>query len=754
MQPPTVAACRYRRDLVCRLLASADAPLADGLLPRDAREWQLLPRVQAQATVAWGRHRAASAEAAAKRRAAWADWVTTQAASRPSLLYQWCRGEAQPLPLPVDVGGVQSLAPRDAASVAADAWGRVWQAPRPTGAPHWRVHHDPLAARSLPPLTGDCLQSIARRLQPGKAAGLDSWRPEEFRLLPLECWHRLAQFYHLAERLGRWPAALSATLVVLLPKKGKRSVDQLRDVSILSLAYRLWAAARRDCVLAWERAVDGLDLGGPAAQDAWSAAWNMAVDADVASHEGRHLVGYFLDCVRAFASVDHGVLAAEAVAAGFPRPLLILALGMCASPRRLRVQGAVSGEVAAWRGICPGCGLAMALLHAHLRTSVILARAVSPIVRVRRMADDLGVHAEHDDPEEAGQAASAAFVVLRADLERKGMTLHVEKTLAMASTRPARRALRALHAGMRDPPPIVYSLRDLGIDVQWVYRATKVQAGRVSCAKHRARRVAALPAVPAFRTRAATAMLQAGVAYGVSAQGCSATFVRALRTLVRQAVVGRQPARRALEVDLALADRHRTIDPAVTIPCQVVHNWLLHGPPALRRRPALRGAWAAVAGVPTSPPGPLRVVIDALGLAGWAPVQPDLWRDPRGTEWALSDAPAIRQLFAADLEAAVFGSLAHRRADFGGLAAGLDRVASLPGDSVLGPPGSVARRLAPCIRGGGTWHPVRRVAAGFASSGACPLCQAPAAGILHRWWQCPAVLPAAVIRGTLASSSP
>ena len=88
----------------------------------------------------------------------------------------------------------------------------------------------------------------------------------------------------------------------------------------------------------------------------------------------------------------------RAVAAGFPDRVLVLALGVYSGRRHLRVGTAVARAVeGSSSGIMAGCGLAVALLKAHLREAVMAAKEGAESVdwgasgacgRVRRFVDD------------------------------------------------------------------------------------------------------------------------------------------------------------------------------------------------------------------------------------------------------------------------------------------------------------------------------------------------------------------------------
>jgi hypothetical protein len=88
------------------------------------------------------------------------------------------------------------------------------------------------------------------------------------------------------------------------------------------------------------------------------------------------------------------------VGAEFPDRLLVLALSMYSGRRHVRVGAAVAKAVVASSGIMAGCGLAVALLRAHLREAVVVAREAAEVGGggapgatggVRRYVDDCGL---------------------------------------------------------------------------------------------------------------------------------------------------------------------------------------------------------------------------------------------------------------------------------------------------------------------------------------------------------------------------
>ena len=230
-------------------------------------------------------------EAAKARRQDWKKWVLEAARNRPGLLFRWVRGDP---PLPVQ--GVltpdgRSLCPVALVETAATAWRKLWN---PPGGQAWAPRA--AAPTELPPLDGADLARIARAIPAGKAGGADGWRVRELQALPEPYWTLLAELLSECERQASWPDGLRQAAVSLLPKEGESELSAMRPVTILPLVYRVWAAARRGPVKAWEvgAGADGAEIVGLGAED---AAWDMACTAEVARLQGQACCGVFLDPV-------------------------------------------------------------------------------------------------------------------------------------------------------------------------------------------------------------------------------------------------------------------------------------------------------------------------------------------------------------------------------------------------------------------------------------------------------------------------
>ena len=232
----------------------------------------------------------------------------------------------------------------------------------PAGTEPWQPRGPP-----LPPLDGAALHGIARGLRPRVAAGADGWRALELKELPEVFWDRLAEFLGACEAGGRWPEPLRVGVVALHP----------RPIVLLPLVYRIWAAARRPEVRAWVAGAgaDGAEVPGRGADE---AAWGLALEAECleqeeAEVEAEALCGVFLDCSKCYERVPLRQLDVRAAEALFPDRLLVLALSMYSGRRHVRVGPAVAEEVQGSCGLMAGCGLAVALLRAHLREAVLAA---------------------------------------------------------------------------------------------------------------------------------------------------------------------------------------------------------------------------------------------------------------------------------------------------------------------------------------------------------------------------------------------
>ena len=103
----------------------------------------------------------------------------------------------------------------------------------------------------LPPLTVGVLRGVVKGMR-CSAGGLDGWRVAEWKALPARWWDALAQLYSAVETHGVWPEAVLDGVVSMIPKAdGDATPLGQRPLTVLSVFYRVWAAARLGHLLPW-----------------------------------------------------------------------------------------------------------------------------------------------------------------------------------------------------------------------------------------------------------------------------------------------------------------------------------------------------------------------------------------------------------------------------------------------------------------------------------------------------------------------
>ena len=114
----------------------------------------------------------------------------------------------------------------------------------------------PYARQELNPLNLDDIKGVIKKLKSEGATGLDHWGPADIQKLPDEILRWLVDLFNLIETVGRWPKALCWAAITLIPKgEGAQPLSQ-RPISIMSIVYRIWAAARAKYCTAWQENLD------------------------------------------------------------------------------------------------------------------------------------------------------------------------------------------------------------------------------------------------------------------------------------------------------------------------------------------------------------------------------------------------------------------------------------------------------------------------------------------------------------------
>ena len=93
-------------------------------------------------------------------------------------------------------------------------------------------------------LTADVLRRVVQHTSKKKAAGADGWTYKEVSDWTPEMYEALCAVLALVERMGQWPSCIGPNVVCLLPKGGTSAPGDRRPIVLLSVFYRIWAAAR------------------------------------------------------------------------------------------------------------------------------------------------------------------------------------------------------------------------------------------------------------------------------------------------------------------------------------------------------------------------------------------------------------------------------------------------------------------------------------------------------------------------------
>jgi hypothetical protein len=116
----------------------------------------------------------------------------------------------------------------------------------------------------------------------------------------------------------------------------------------------------------WEAEHDGMFFWGGTGKDCMRAAWLQATLAAFARHRGLECGSFFSDLEKFYEKVEHRMLAEEAVATGFPSPLLFALLGLYSAPRAISYNGCCSKATRIFGTILAGCSCATTLAKVSL----------------------------------------------------------------------------------------------------------------------------------------------------------------------------------------------------------------------------------------------------------------------------------------------------------------------------------------------------------------------------------------------------
>ncbi|CAE8644441.1 unnamed protein product, partial [Polarella glacialis] len=143
----------------------------------------------------------------------------------------------------------------------------------------------------------------------GQAAGMEGWRAQELKALPLPLLDRLAVLFNVIEESGRWPESLERALFSLIPKGDGASPTDMRPISVMSAVYRLWAASRLVDVKLWqEQWVSSSQHGFRAQHGPDDVFWTVALRVEESVLSGVPLSGVSFDYMKCSDLIPHNIL--------------------------------------------------------------------------------------------------------------------------------------------------------------------------------------------------------------------------------------------------------------------------------------------------------------------------------------------------------------------------------------------------------------------------------------------------------------
>ena len=135
-----------------------------------------------------------------------------------------------------------------------------------------------------------------RKCKESGATGLDAWAPRDFKKLPDQFLEYLRVSHDMVERLGEWPYAVTHVAVTLIPKNEGFDPLCLRPISVLPIAYRLWAAVRcRHCASWQENLITSGQHGCRQGHSTSVALLRLAAELENASLTGNPIFGAALE---------------------------------------------------------------------------------------------------------------------------------------------------------------------------------------------------------------------------------------------------------------------------------------------------------------------------------------------------------------------------------------------------------------------------------------------------------------------------
>ena len=606
--------------------------------------------------------------------------------------------------------------------------------------------------------------------------GVDGWRLQELRDLPLALHGMLAGLLGRVEATGAWPRMLALGLITLTPKgEGVRPLE-MRPLSVLSLIYRAWGGLRMTDCLEWQEGWIHKEAQAFRRQrGSMDVAGLIQLLMEKSRRGGNPIAGMGKDYRKCFDLVPHAISFEAAREQGLHPSIAMPLEGMFRDLRRaFKVNGCVGRFTGATNGILQGCALSTILVNVvmtiwmkevdhHMPMIKIQVRGLPPRPPVwEAVYDESGkrrgrveVAQPSVDPRPLEVAVSAvgycddcyamgetteelevATPVTEEWLDLTGQEINANKSVVFA-TKPGRHPPLLLQGVAL---PLKESFRSLGIEVAPAGEKGMgaILGGRVAKAHHMLKRAVQVEGGFTKRAMLISSLIIASGLYGVAAARTNPKSMLALETAVMNCVWGTSKTTRAKEVVFNLLLPGHRMAPTLYVPYNRV-MWLA----GLARRQlttmyVAQEIWEQ--GGVITPEGPMGRAMEAVADLGWQALEGWwAWSVPDQNEEVhfVYDTPSrLGHIIRESLRSKEMRSLEGRRPrQFTGVSSGPNReILRAAMDSFSGPGET---QLVSQILVGAVWTEERAHRRKMVLTPTCPYCEVAVEDEQHIFWECP-----------------
>jgi len=633
--------------------------------------------------------------------------------------------------------------PAEMNSLVHEAWMPVFQMYASKDRPSWEdfqarfgQHFGAKHEMYLDDLDGQKLLRVLRRMRSKSAPGMDCWRVDELKQLPVVFLDRLACLFSLIEETGLWPDDLTKGIVSLISKGEGSKPTKLRPIGLMSCVYRLWAAARVGDVMAWQEFWIDKSMHGfrrcHGAEDVW---WTQALAIEDALLQGTSLFGLSLDYGKCFDRVPAHLVLQLAERYGMSPKIVKPMQSLYARlSRRFRFGVALGAEFQSTNGIIQGCPLSVVLLNLLVSVWTNAVNSEVPDASPCGYADDTGMTSGSAGALQRTLNITGSFATVT------GQVLNASKSKCWSTASSHELDLHGLTL-MDEAVPPSKGGRLLGAHVA-VRRGVRNVLGdaRVKRGVAIADRIRWAPLPMHCRARLLASLVMPSTMYGFCVGGLTHHQIQSLTSAVMRAIWGSKRALRSKDVVLSLFVPGHLVDPrqVSVYQCLCTLRRFVHKCPDLHAM--LLRCWEAYSQNCIKAPGPIGLVAKMITQLGWAWPEFQSFSRPGRSVLPLAAGPDSWWLHELrdGLQLARWSAAAACRQDMKGLDAmqGVDRPATLAllSRKALPPDESGILRG---ILSGSIRFQQRLYLAGLVTSPVCPFCCMCEETVFHCFWECP-----------------